>query len=137
MLDFGSHRSERDGDVNRFHGPDAAESQARAEVATRLRQRDGEDWLRHFAAHDVCVAPVLSVSEMLQDPHVRARGLVTEVRDGDESVPQFASALRLSGTPATLRRPAPYIGEHTTEVLRGLGLQPGEIDGLLDERVAA
>ncbi len=117
--------------------PDREEAAAREAVAAVLLQRDAAEWVSRFAHHDVCVAPVLSVAEMLQDPQVRARGLVSEVGDGAGPVPQFASTLRLSATPPALRRAAPRTGEHTEDVLRELGLTPAEIDRLMNEGVAA
>ena len=38
--------------------------------------------------------------------------------------------VKLSGTPAHLRRPAPALGEHTDEVLRDLGYEPSRIAAL-------
>jgi crotonobetainyl-CoA:carnitine CoA-transferase CaiB-like acyl-CoA transferase len=42
---------------------------------------------------------------------------------------------RLSATPGWLGRPAPALGEHTAEVLGGLGLDRAEIDGLTREGI--
>jgi alpha-methylacyl-CoA racemase len=47
-----------------------------------------------------------------------------------EGVPQPAPAPRFSATPAVLDRPPPAPGEHTDEVLAGLGYAPGEIASL-------
>jgi len=71
----------------------------------------------HFAGRDACVAPVNTTEDTLADPHLRARGTVVEV----DGVPQPAPAPRFSGTPAALTRPAPEAGEHTDEILTGLG----------------
>lgn len=120
-----------------LRAPDAEETAAHDSVAAVLSQRDCAAWVDHFATLDVCVAPVLSVEQMLQDPHVRARQLVTEVQDADGAVPQFASPLRMSDTPPVLRHPAPRTGQHTAEVLRDLGIAPTEIDRLMNEGVAA
>jgi alpha-methylacyl-CoA racemase len=43
---------------------------------------------------------------------------------------QPSPAPRFSATPATLDRPPPSPGEHTDEVLAGLGYAPGEIADL-------
>ena len=44
---------------------------------------------------------------------------------------------RASATPATVRRPAPRVGEHTEEVLNELGLAPDEIARLVRAGVVA
>jgi alpha-methylacyl-CoA racemase len=85
-----------------------------------------DEWVAHFAGRDACVAPVLTTQETLADPHLAARGTVVEV----EGVPQPAPAPRFSATPAVLHRPPPAPGEHTDEVLAGLGYAPGEIASL-------
>jgi len=45
-------------------------------------------------------------------------------------VTQPAPAPRLSGTPGAIRRPPPHPGEHTDEVLTGLGYPPERIGEL-------
>jgi crotonobetainyl-CoA:carnitine CoA-transferase CaiB-like acyl-CoA transferase len=63
-------------------------------------------------------APVLSVAEAVQHPHLRQRGTVRTVHDrilGDFDVPGFA--LRFSEFPERLELQAPFLGEHNEEVL--------------------
>src|SRR5262249_32209696 len=63
-------------------------------------------------------APVLSVAEAVQHPHLRQRGTVRTVNDrilGDFDVPGFA--LRFSDFPERLQLHAPMLGEHNEEVL--------------------
>ncbi len=65
-------------------------------------------------------APVLSVAEAIQHPHLRQRGTVRTIHDrilGDFEVPGFA--LRFSDFPERLELQAPFLGEHNEEVLTG------------------
>ena len=67
-------------------------------------------------------APVLSVAEAVEHPHLRQRGTVRTVHDrilGDFQVPGFA--LRFSDFPERLELHAPMLGEHNGEVLGWLG----------------
>jgi crotonobetainyl-CoA:carnitine CoA-transferase CaiB-like acyl-CoA transferase len=43
--------------------------------------------------------------------------------------------IELSGTPGTYRRPAPLLGEHTDDILAGLGYDRAAIAALRSERV--
>ena len=68
---------------------------------------------------------------MLADPQVKHLGLVAEVEQpGYGSARMLSFPVRASATPATIRRPAPLLGEHTAEVLAELGLAPADIERL-------
>lgn len=72
--------------------------------------------------HRVPHAPILSVAEAVNHPHLRQRGTVRKVRDrilGEFDVPGFA--LRFSEFPERLELHAPMLGEHNEEVLTTLG----------------
>ena len=100
----------------------------RERFAATFLTRPRDEWVAHFAGRDACVAPVNTTEETLADPHLAARRTVVEV----EGVPQPAPAPRFSGTPAALDRPAPEAGEHTDEILAGLGYAPGAVAALRD-----
>ncbi len=86
---------------------------------------------------DVPVAPILQINETLEDPQVKARGIIKTVRHptaGEVRLPGFP--VKMSGFEAEIRRPAPQLGEHTEEVLRSLlGYGDREIEELRKEGV--
>jgi alpha-methylacyl-CoA racemase len=57
---------------------DALQDQIRAEVAEVIRTKTRDEWTELLAPNDTCVAPVLSIPEVVQDPQLR-QGLVTSV----------------------------------------------------------
>jgi len=101
-----------------------------------------EDWIRAQTSDDaaiatlkeyhVPVAPILSVPEALQHPHLRQRGTVRTIHDrilGNFDVPGFA--LRFSAFPQPLELQAPRLGEHNEEILtQWLGYTPDEVQEL-------
>ena len=98
-----------------------------------LRSQPSDDAaLETLKAHHVPVAPILSVPEALQHPHLRQRGTVRTVHDrllGDLEVPGFA--LRFSDFPTPLELQAPLLGEHNAEILtEWLGYSPDQIQNL-------
>lgn len=80
------------------------------DVRAIFRSRTRAEWLLWFESHDVCVSPVNSPREALDDPHVAARGVVVH-----------APGLRAIRAPfvgtAPALTPAPGVGEHTAEIL--------------------
>jgi crotonobetainyl-CoA:carnitine CoA-transferase CaiB-like acyl-CoA transferase len=80
-------------------------------------------------AHHVPVAPVLSVEEAIDHPHLRQRGTVRTVKDpvlGEFDVPGFP--LRFSDFPGELPLEMATLGQHNAEILQGyLGYSPEKI----------
>jgi alpha-methylacyl-CoA racemase len=88
-----------------------------------LASRPLDAWLEVFADLDACVAPVRAFGEVVDDPHLAARGTWLEV----DGVVQPAPAPRFDRTPTAIDRPPAPAGHHTDEVLRDAGLEPDEI----------
>ena len=97
-----------------------------AELEERLAGRTTAEWVDALLAAGVPAGPIQDYGQVLsEDPHVAARGMVTSVDHPVEgALPLLASPLRLSGTPPTVRRPPPLLGEHTDEVLQRTPVRP-------------
>jgi crotonobetainyl-CoA:carnitine CoA-transferase CaiB-like acyl-CoA transferase len=84
-----------------------------------------------FARAEVTAASVYDIDQFMADPHVQAREILVDVPDAEmERLPMHNVVPGLSETPGRLRRPAPGLGEHTAEILGGLGLDRAAIEGL-------
>jgi crotonobetainyl-CoA:carnitine CoA-transferase CaiB-like acyl-CoA transferase len=95
----------------------------------RFRQKTQAEWLAELGPVDICFGPVNSIAEAFEDPQVQARGLLREV-DGMKLI---ASPLKLSETPPRSPAKPPAFGEHTDEVLRGLGYDGAAIGRLREQ----
>ena len=87
--------------------------------------------MRTLALADVPGAPVLSLKEVLADPHVVDRGLIEHHRRDGHEWWALSSPLRLTGSPQPSGDAPPRLGEHSSEVVRGwLGLSQSEVESL-------
>ncbi|MFJ3639211.1 CoA transferase [Streptomyces sp. NPDC090108] len=86
----------------------------REAVAARFRSRTRADWAAVFEGSDACVAPVLSLSEAPDHPHLAARGTFT----GHGGITQPAPAPRFSATPTAVRTGPALPGTGTDSVAR-------------------
>jgi len=107
--------------------------QALEETLTDILGKDTTSaWLEKLEAAGVPAGPVYDVKEMSEDPHTAARGMIDHVpaaTGGEHAV--ITHPVKYSATPATVRRGAPLMGEHSREVLAEFGFSSQEIDGLI------
>jgi len=106
-------------------------SQTHEEVQSLFLQRTREEWQAFAAEHDCCLEPVLELDEALESDLVRAREMVVELEQpGAGPVRQLGIPVKLGRTPGRVRAPGPALGEHTDEVLRGIGYSEEDVAAL-------
>lgn len=82
--------------------------------------------------------PVLDVGQVLQDRHVRERGILHNWEHPQVGpVTQVKTPIALQGEMPPIKTPAPGVGQHTREVLAELGYGGREIEQLLALGAAA
>lgn len=101
------------------------------------RDQSGEELVQRLQQHGVAAGMVADQQDLWEDPQLRHRGHFVPVEHtAMGEIPIEHPAVRFSGTPLTLRHPAPCIGEHNEAVLMGLlGYSEAEYDALVLEGV--
>jgi len=101
--------------------------------ATRTR----DEVLEALARAKIPAAPVLSPQQALDDPHIRAAGLLQErpISGSARHAPIAPHPVDLSVDAAQFTRPAPSLGQHTQEILAELGYDAAAVADLRARRV--
>jgi formyl-CoA transferase len=80
---------------------------------------------------DIPSAPVRSLREVIDNPHLRDRRMLREVGAGAKAATVLGSPVRLADSPEQRPGPAPSLGEDTDEILRSrLGLTGADLTRL-------
>ncbi|CAB3630683.1 CaiB/BaiF CoA transferase family protein [Achromobacter pestifer] len=115
------------------HGARAAHiSEVYAFVAEVISTRTSQEWLDDLARADIPASQLYTVDGLLQDEHLAATGFIREMDHPSEGRIRTTAPLgQYQGTPTSLRRPAPKLGQHSREVLAEAGYDAARIDALV------
>lgn len=108
----------------------------------RLATRTAAELAGIFERHGLPFAPIRKPEELFDDPHLLATGGLADVRltDGPragETAKATLAPITMAGQRLGVRLDPPRMGEHTAELLRGLGYTEGDIAGMRDRQVVA
>ncbi len=106
----------------------ANSAEIKEKLAAAFAGKTQAEWLELIGKDEFCVTPIRTLQEALDSSLTteQSQMLVTKKEDfGDYTY--VKSAAKLSDTPGTIRKRAPYLGEHTQEVLESAGYTKEEI----------
>ncbi len=108
-----------------------------AELGAILATGDVDAWQEEFQAAGVPVGKVLALPEVMEDAQaLRQEMFYQEVHPRLGRLTQTGSPFRVNSESVRANTPAPALGEHTAEVLAGLGATSSEIAELVTEGAA-
>jgi crotonobetainyl-CoA:carnitine CoA-transferase CaiB-like acyl-CoA transferase len=115
----------------------ASRSENRQELMALLAgvfaMRPIREWIGLLEERNVPCSPINTIDRMVAEEQVQARDLVVEMDlDGLGPMKMGGLPIKLSETPGAIRSHPPRLGQHTAEVLAGLGLSPEAIAALAE-----
>jgi crotonobetainyl-CoA:carnitine CoA-transferase CaiB-like acyl-CoA transferase len=88
-------------------------------LAAHLPTRTTAEWLEVLHGIDIPACKVNALEDLFSDPHLQAVGFFEEMQHPTEGALTVARhPVRFSKTPPNIRRLAPDLGEHNSEILR-------------------
>lgn len=128
-LDDADYDTGAPGAAERFEG-------WRVEVQDVLMKRSAKQWVEMFLKVGFPATEVHFAEEMSDDPHVVETGMMLHLEHPITGPQQVAGPIvRMSRTPTGTRRSAPPLGYHSREVLAEAGLNPSEVEELVQAGV--
>ena len=109
-----------------------------AKVAAWVAERDLDEVTEAFEKADAALAIVYDVADLMADPQVQARQMITTVDDPDFGPLQMQNVLfRMGTTPGGIRHTGRAMGADTDAVLTEIGIMPARIASLRERGVVA
>ena len=106
-----------------------------SETGKILATKTTQEWLDIFAETKVPVIVVNSLEDLFHDPHLEAVDFWQSYEhptEGQLKMPGFPS--KFSKTPASIRKHAPKLGEHSKEILAEAGIDEETINKMVDSK---
>ena len=106
-------------------------------LAKWCAERTSEEVLEAMEEVRLPAGPILSPQEVLEDPHIAAKGLFQPLEYPGLSAPApvMRTPVELSETPGEIRSRAPTLAEHTDEIMQELGYSESDIQELKEKRI--
>lgn len=105
-------------------------------IAETISTKSLEEWLDIFIKNDIPCGPVLTLDEVVKDAQFLYRGMITEINDAKgNKVKQVSNPIKYSEFSTSIRMPPAELGQHTAEILKGLGYSQEKIEMLRKEGV--
>jgi crotonobetainyl-CoA:carnitine CoA-transferase CaiB-like acyl-CoA transferase len=94
-------------------------------LAETFSVRTTRDWLELLRSLDIPAAPVRTLDELFDNPHLKEAGFFETVDTPNGPVRFPGAPTWFSRTPGRIAGPAPRLGEHTQEIMDELDAAPG------------
>ena len=103
------------------------------QIETVFATQPTAHWVEQLDAAEVPGGPVYRYDQIMNDPHIKARNMVVDIEHPKIGrMKTLGLPIKSTGELTSIREPAPWLGQHSDEVLHGLGYGDAEIDALFE-----
>jgi crotonobetainyl-CoA:carnitine CoA-transferase CaiB-like acyl-CoA transferase len=100
-------------------------------IGAFIGARTQQENVDFFEAAEVTIGPIYDTPQIMADPHVIARELISDYPDAEMGqIPMHHVVPRFDRTPGSIRTRAPKLGEHNRELLGEIGIGADDYEGL-------
>lgn len=104
-----------------------------ANVAEITRLRTTAEWMEICTRLDIPATPIYALEDLAHHPQLKATGLFQSMQHPTEGTIRYTRpTTKFAETPSRVWRPAPRLGENSSEILGEAGFSQTEIDALIE-----
>ncbi len=93
-------------------------------------------WVEKLDEAQVPGGPVYTYDQIMGDPHIKARKMVVDIEHPKIGpMKTLGLPVKSTGELTAIQRAAPWLGQHTTEILKAAGYEDGDIDAMYADGV--
>lgn len=111
----------------------AHEAELKQLVSEKIAEKTQAEWLELIGGAEFCVTPVCTLDEALQSQLTAQEAILEEQECDLGKLRYIGGPVKFSAASSVISRRAPYLGEHTKEVLSALGYSQEDITALHNE----
>ena len=105
-------------------------------IADFMIKHKRDKLLETFSKHGVTIGPVLDISELIDHPYIKDRGILVNLKTkSDGEIPMHEVFPRLSKSKGSIRAEAPKLGQHTKKILKEIGYNKIEIQKFFEQKI--
>ncbi len=112
------------------YSPEPRRTQVAEAIESAIATKTSEEWFRTMLEQNLPCTPILTLDEVIKDPHARERRMILENPE-QSGVTYVGTPCKFSGSDPAELSPSPKLGEHASQLLKTVGYSDSEIQSFI------
>jgi crotonobetainyl-CoA:carnitine CoA-transferase CaiB-like acyl-CoA transferase len=118
------------------YSPDPRRTEVVKAIQSAFATKTRDEWFRIMLKHNLPCTPVLTLKEVVKNPHARSRQMILQKDHSRRTkTPYVGNPCKISGLGSVDLSPSPRLGEHSVELLKEIGFSDSRIQSFIAARV--